>query len=133
MRDDRLAEITGQRFERACGRLSIEASAFCGSKPLGRQSGCLAFMPPASLLASYCRQGGVANHTMKPGNGLIGRTSLRGEFEKGLLHNIFGHSTPLPRVQHQRCRVLIDQLSQSRGVHYLHDADRGISSQKSTP
>ena len=48
--------------------------------------------------------------------------ALLDELEERFLHDVFGRSTPLARVQHQRGRVPVDQSAEQLGVHHPHDA-----------
>ena len=117
-----------QRRQRGGGRLSIERGMVGGDKPGRSLGGGTGLVTLTALGGSPRTNGPVADDAIEPCHRMFRRLGLRGELQKRFLDDIFRDGTPLPRVQHQRRRVCVDQTAQEFRSHRYHDAGRGLSS-----
>ena len=81
-------------------------------------------VPLAALGGPPRTNGPIADDAIKPGHRMFRGLGLRGQLEERFLDDIFGYGTPLPRVQHQRRRVCVNQTAQQFRSHRYHDAGR---------
>ena len=63
------------------------------------------------LLASRGADGAIANHSVQPGDRLIRRGPLSRKLHERLLNDVLRRCTELPRKQHQRRSMAVEQLA----------------------
>jgi hypothetical protein len=107
--DDYLTFVEGQPLQGSRGSLRVEWTGRVGDKPSCFPFGCNGLVTAPPLCRADGAEGGVPHDPVKPGEDIVRRLSLGHEFEEGFLNDVLGRSAPLPRIQHQRGGVLLDQ------------------------
>jgi hypothetical protein len=112
MGHDDLALLGHESFEGGHGGFGIEAVHFGLDEPSDRPGGRrLAASPPPGDLGGV--EGAIANHAVEPGDNILRRPPLTDELQERVLDGVLGRVAPLPRVQHQRCRMGVHQLCEA--------------------
>ena len=79
--------------------------------------------PPRRILLGDIQRA-VANHAIKPGDGVFWRRALTHQLEESILDNVLRFIAPLPRIQHKRGGLCIDQPCKILWAHFSNKTTR---------
>jgi hypothetical protein len=82
---------------------------------LGPSGDLLTPVPSPRSLAEV--QGAIAHHPVKPRDDIARRLAQGNQFDEGVLHDIFGRMTPLPRVKEERRAVGVNEAREVVRTH----------------